>query len=159
MYIFASVKICKSQNKFHIFGAQLLTCRAWTFSVFWVITGANNQSVFLSFEACRPLCAQWRQSTAGWPHLLFPTLTPNYDITSLHNFATWEHSSFSVMSSRQLTVFPEDGCEQTLNPQLAGSGPTAGLCCNTQILSQGGGITTVEVIHFSICLCHLRPIK
>lgn len=52
-------------------------------------------------------------------------------------YATWEHSSFSVMWSRQLPVFPEDHCEQTLNPQLVGSGPTAGLCSNTQICEAG----------------------
>lgn len=52
-------------------------------------------------------------------------------------YATWEHSSFSVMWSRQLSVFPEDHCERTLNPQLVGSGPTAGLCSNTQICDAG----------------------
>lgn len=52
-------------------------------------------------------------------------------------FVTWEHSSFCVMWSRQLSVFPEDHYEQTLNPQLVGSGPTAGLCCNIQIFEEG----------------------
>lgn len=52
-------------------------------------------------------------------------------------YAALEHSSFSVMWPRQLSVFPEGHCEQTLNPPFVGSGPTAGLCSNTQICEAG----------------------
>lgn len=65
---------------------------------------------------------QWDGKFADHTFFL-PTLTLNYDITPLHNFSkaceTWEHSWFSVMWSRQLSVFPEDHFEQTLNPEVS----------------------------------------
>lgn len=78
-------------------------------------------------------------------------------------YATREHSSFSVMWSRQLLVFPEDHCEQALNPQLVGSRPTAGLYSNIQICEARRrkllrrGEKNANLL-FSILLRDLRPI-
>lgn len=75
-------------------------------------------------------------------------------------YATREHSSFSLMWSRQPLVFPEDHCEQALNPPLVGSRPTAGLYSNIQIcearrrklLRRGGKKCKFTLLHSSAWL-------
>lgn len=77
--------------------------------------------------------------------LTTPSSPPTFAINSsmispcctTSGYVTWEHSSFSVIRSRHLSVLPKVHCEQTLNPSLAGSGPAAALCSNTQMCEAG----------------------